>query len=39
MFARKTDGTRLRVDDPELDPVCGGVRTAERTGLIHDRRA
>jgi len=35
MFARKTDGTRLRVDDPELDPVwavCGRLNVPV---LIH----
>ena len=35
MFARKTDGTRLHVDDPELDPVwavCGRLNVPV---LIH----
>jgi len=35
MFARKTDGTRLRVDDPELDPVWAACGRLNVPVLIH----
>ena len=40
LTTRKADGTRLRVDDPELDPVWAGVRAAQHPRLHpHGRTA
>ena len=30
MFVRKADGSRLRVDDPELDPIWATCARLER---------
>ena len=39
MFVKKIDGSRLHVDDPELDPVWEALRAAEDPGVDSCRRA
>src|SRR2546428_4577529 len=39
MFDRKADGSRLRVDDAELDPIWGACARLNVPGVIHVRGA
>ena len=38
LSVRKPDGSRLRIDDPELDPDLGRVRAARHSGVHPHRR-